>query len=505
MTTETQNCWAYLEKLDDRGFFEDHLVGHALTGHKAILRLYSENFSTDETAWGAVKKQAELAGPKTHPSIPAIFDIGTWPSGQKYVLFERIPGESLQQAVERLAGRDPRKLAFLLLPLLARLRELRDLGVAFDRLRLENIVFHDGVPRIVDRWPVASADPASAGGSPFLERLLQSPMGGVYVCAGKFPQERSFNRIKNILFYLASSQTEKNLTQALESGGHLSVESELQPILMGMHDPAGPGGLRTLEDVERELRKLAQPVAEDLSRSSSMALVSQADVSRGRVSAAPAASAPASVTAPPAPRLAANAPAADPASDNEDMSHLYPTRRASGSSSTKTALTDVPLDKSPPAASADKLAMAARRQKSPSNAGKYIKIGALAFGAVLLLAGLVAGALFAISLFTGGKNNPPVAAIAPPDGPLRVNEPATLDASPSSDPDGDALSYEWRVLELDPQYYTFSRNKSTEAQRPTVQFFQSGEYTVTLRVFDGTTYSEPVQTRVTVESGGGRF
>ena len=75
-----------------------------------------------------------------------------------------------------------------------------------------------------------------------------------------------------------------------------------------------------------------------------------------------------------------------------------------------------------------------------------------------------------------------------------------LDASESSDPDEDDLTYTWRVLELNKSDYLCEPNRNAEAVKTTLQFFVSGEYTVELLLFDGALFSEPERQTLVVQS-----
>jgi subtilisin family serine protease len=84
------------------------------------------------------------------------------------------------------------------------------------------------------------------------------------------------------------------------------------------------------------------------------------------------------------------------------------------------------------------------------------------------------------------RNHPPVAAPGGPYSGFR-NQPIAFDGSASSDPDGDALTYEW----------TFGDGTTATGAKPS-RAFAPGQQTVVLRVFDGTVWSAAVSTHATI-------
>jgi hypothetical protein len=90
-------------------------------------------------------------------------------------------------------------------------------------------------------------------------------------------------------------------------------------------------------------------------------------------------------------------------------------------------------------------------------------------------------------------NLPPVAAIAPIEGTHRAFDRIPLDGTPSSDPEGQSLTYNWSVQGLrSGEEYLFDPNNSTRAGRTELRVYAAGTYTVQLEVFDLAFKSEPV-------------
>ena len=260
--------WDYIERVVDRGFFEDQLVQHQVTGLRAVRRLFSENFCADDIAVGTVRRQTEKSGSVQHPSIPAVFhveDTGT----QIAVYYEYISGEAFEKMTRSHQFEKPKAWSASALAIVRMLVHLRELGLGYDRLLLEDLVLIDGVVRIRNRWPIGDVDESETGGSPFLERMSQSPYGGVYAVEKRHLHADALNRLKNLLFFMASGQWEQNVSATIEKYNAekargvtvhktpLGLEYEIEDVLMRLHDPAGERGLKGLEELQHALSQLA--------------------------------------------------------------------------------------------------------------------------------------------------------------------------------------------------------------------------------------------------------
>jgi hypothetical protein len=118
---------------------------------------------------------------------------------------------------------------------------------------------------------------------------------------------------------------------------------------------------------------------------------------------------------------------------------------------------------------------------------------------LLVVAVLAGGGYGAMLLMQSGKTNAtPSAAFVPPPEQININQPVVLDASPSSDEDGDPLRYQWVVEGLEVTNYSLRPNQTREAVSAELRIFVPGRYTITLTVFDGQNLSAPASHTVVV-------
>ena len=92
------------------------------------------------------------------------------------------------------------------------------------------------------------------------------------------------------------------------------------------------------------------------------------------------------------------------------------------------------------------------------------------------------------------ENAPPTAMIADLASPQPLSAQLGLDASPSTDPDGDSLQYQWSIL-AGPAGHNASIN-SADAALAALVADVPGEYTIQLVVYDGTVNSSPASVAV---------
>ncbi|MCF6436392.1 PKD domain-containing protein [Pseudoalteromonas sp. MMG022] len=92
-------------------------------------------------------------------------------------------------------------------------------------------------------------------------------------------------------------------------------------------------------------------------------------------------------------------------------------------------------------------------------------------------------------------NQQPTAHLTAPD-VAYIGNTVELDASQSSDPNNDTLTYEWQLIESAAQVQLHTRDDGTAYFTPT----ELGNYIVSLRVHDGQYYSDPLTHTVQVQA-----
>lgn len=124
----------------------------------------------------------------------------------------------------------------------------------------------------------------------------------------------------------------------------------------------------------------------------------------------------------------------------------------------------------------------------------------------------------ALVTITASSNRPPVAVIAPVSGDLKAPTETVLDGRGSSDPDGDPISFKWRLVSkpgaslipiqggilVCPLGGVCSRAtlSGVTSSQPTLYMDMVGDYVVELTVFDTNGLSGTTQRKITALGGG---
>ncbi|MBI5153596.1 PKD domain-containing protein, partial [Candidatus Poribacteria bacterium] len=172
----------------------------------------------------------------------------------------------------------------------------------------------------------------------------------------------------------------------------------------------------------------------------------------------------------------------------EDRGYLYPTRGPAAPSSAAAAVVS---------AVSSSQVHARKTSRRGAGFGTILKVAGISIAIVVLIGvlGFVAKVVFLVK-----PNGPPLPVIAELPELVEVLEAVPLDATGSSDPDGDPMTYTWRVTNLDRKDYRIEPNGTSKSSLTAIQFFQSGQYTIELRVFDGKSYSTPITRDIIVSS-----
>jgi len=513
---EPGDGWKFREKLADWNLFEDQAVEHILTGHIAARRVFIERLTADKTAIDALNKQMFLAARADHPALPRIYHAEIV-KGHACIYTERVHGETLEAMARKAPYSAPERWAARALSIARICRDFQALGVGFDRLRLADLVASGTVTRVA-RWsPIANPTLEETGSSPYFSRLLEAGCGGVYVAntGQDYPLAAGLARLKDLFFFMATGQVERDVARAIaaanQEGGRrlsvLGVEPPIADIIMRLHQPNGDNGIRDLETLETALQRVS-PVM-NVSR----VVAKPAPVAPARPYAIPPSddsvplpplhdAIPSSGEVPLPPREKAR-PLASPVEApkaietdmkskeslerdaSEDRSYLYPQKQGSSASSSRTSV-GVGVD-------AQSFGAAAPR-RDLSGIFRAVAIA-------LVLVVLAGGAAYAVVAFMASRENkPPVAVMAELAESYAVGEKIALDGTASTDPEAATLSYHWSVPGLDQSNLYWARNNSRDAARTELQIFQSGEYPVRLRVFDGAGFSPDIERTILIRT-----
>lgn len=548
--------WKFRDHISDRILFEDQVCEHMVSGHLARRRVFPERLYKDEIALGLIKEQIALSAKIEHPGFQRYFLAGD-SVGHFTIVGELYDAPPLTIAAERKVYARAKDWHAFATRFVRFCLDMQRLRIALDRLNLDDVQFHRNMFQIASRFPVGVVDAAAITGSPYLQRLMESGVGGAYVVdKGDYPSEASLRRVKEFLFTLASGQATRTVQQAIElrqesarttgakQFSSLGIDLLVEGIILRMHDSHDPQPIRSFAALAAALDAIPP---EDLARSG-QAVQTGVPPSSGNVGgssphvpargagAPPSSSGPsgtfASSTAPrpaagismpgtasPAPPKSAPRVYDGPTGrtdhkvadrdtrmkedETEDRSYLYPQRSTSPAAAPKPASASASAPKPDPQTGGrlpSGTLYGSHGGAVPKAKGKTDLTGLLkVVGVLALLAALAGGGWFVWSMTQAPPpNGIPVAAIATTPATIEVLQTITLDAGPSTDPDGEPLVYTWRVKDVDKQTYLGTPdhkllpNGTKEAAKPTLQIFQAGRYEIELKVFDGRSNSEPV-------------
>lgn len=543
--------WRFIEPIADCGFYEDEIVEHMGTLGRARRRSFVEKFTRDEVAVEQVALQARAAAAVLRPSLPRFYGAELVDSRYR-VMHEQVQGASVLDLARRGAYQAPIEWADLAARLCQELEIIEMAGMDFSRLRIAHIVLGPrGAPRFTTYWPVDYVRRDILEQSPYLQRLVQSAYGGLFVAEGGGNRMGGLAALRLVLFHLASGKDSKSIEQAQEEerreqenaggrglGSILGVDRAIGEFILSIDTGQGRGTLSTLGEINRELRKLraravqaridatlaaqaqlrantgdpsAAPDRKDAPKSvAAMAAAVISNEARIQSAQAPQPVAPSAQDVPAAPGSAPAfkpkvppAPPSEPGKLEYDVrknryegddpgEYLYPDRPASSAAAAAAPVAPDRDTKPGAAAAASPLASVTARPSSNIPWGKVL----LGIGAV---AGIAAIGFAAMNFLPKKENKPPVAAIS--SFPAEFEQLATVEfsADGSSDPEGATLSYTWGVEgRTASDHYRFLTSNGPDAKVMKIQFFEAGPADVTLRVFDGAAYSETARVSINV-------
>ncbi|MDX2174954.1 MAG: hypothetical protein SF028_00625 [Candidatus Sumerlaeia bacterium] len=555
------SCWRFIEPLGDAGHFEDEIVEHMGTLHRARRRAFTDKVSRDEVLLGEILRQSSMLATRPHPALPRLYG-GELVDNRYTLIYELMGGKPLLDRAAKGEYQAVSAWCDMALRVAQSVKELEALGVDFSRLQTRQIMMgRRGRIRFSVAWPIGRVTRAALEKSESLNRILRSSAGGVFLVEGSADSAAGVRGLQPVLFHLARGTDQKSIEDAIladdrekmqkgvrELPSVLGVDREIGQIILRMQEPSGDiVSVPQLLTVLRSLKTRAEDAdRERLATNPSTAAVS-ASVSRVNVPKMPGpailpagGSAPSRSNEPSAndpsfapsfeaafksipqrppssptvqrpanresdgpgtlkarPQRIDEVPADKPAyakvekefSESDDPSdYLYPKRPDVVESAPAAAPGTGELPIPQPVRVKDLPKARSPKREAQVRAAVYLVV------VLAILGGLAYGGLHLASLMRVEANTPPTARIADHQGSVAAVQRVTLDGTGSTDPEGKALVYNWRIVEPEGAEFRFSGNNSTAASRIEAQFFTVGRVVVELKVFDGTFNSEPART-----------
>ncbi|MEO8376483.1 MAG: hypothetical protein ABI579_02345 [Candidatus Sumerlaeota bacterium] len=260
--------WRFVEPFGDKGFFEDDVVQHIVTEHRALRRAMSDRVTADAGCLEEVKQQATLAATYNAPALPRIYAV-EMVKGRLTVIMELVTGASLEDEINHQKFVRPYDWASFACKLVDELLELRQSGTRFHKLGAEHLVLQDsGDVRITSRWPVGTVQPPALDASPLLQRMVEQPRVGVYTSTAPPNEAGEIEAVKQIFTRMAAGSVRHSFEELRDEAKkapnmHPSPLAGIDPsiarILMGMHPrPEGSGEFTNLFNVQSAVKRLCE-------------------------------------------------------------------------------------------------------------------------------------------------------------------------------------------------------------------------------------------------------
>lgn len=530
-------CWRFVEALEDKGYFEEEIVQHLLTEHRAIRRTFSERICQDREAAREIVEQAHMAARVTPPPLPFVYALEET-EGSITLIMEQVEGRPLDQLIQDKMFTKPKAWALYAARIADALVVLRESGACFEKLDVEHLVLTKADTfRIRQRWPIGRPAASRIDRSPLLQRMARQPRGGVYAAGIGSALEREETEALAVILirmHLGLSATLDQFQASIRKAGETVLDKASPAVLIlgilnGMNGQGSLTSLRAIRD------RLWEFHAEESARLQTELLRQKTEAEAPRPpDPAPASPAfdpfsfnvpgTASPTREAAPRPSSSTPLPRPA-EGPEGGHINPfaapgvpapaPRKAPPAAPAGTAVDENaanPWLAGPGAAPGGGGASAGAGGSAPSvlvplgkaaprSSGRGIPGWLIGLMAVAALAGVGYG--LSGFLTSGKPNQKPTAAIAPlAKTEFSTSEVFSLSAGPSSDPDGNPLSYEWQIVKPESLTAIFTeagsdrpregRLFSTKVPDIRLQFLAGApEVTLQLIVFDGTNRSDP--------------
>lgn len=546
MSDPGAELWRFVEPHSKSSHYQDDIVYHTLTEHRAIRRVFSERVAADPVAVKAIKRQITEASAATPPVLPFNYMLFE-EDGALALVFEYVAGKPLQVCIQDRSYKKTVDWARAATRLTEALLDLREQKIRFEKITAGQIVLTEqGTMRLNTRCPVGQPESEELESSQVLSRMHRQAESGVY--AGGIPNERAeMGVLSDILLKMYAGEHSDFITFCDDVNKRQQKGVEISGaaiILKDLFD--GPGGKGTLTSLDTLRERLSALVSSEREKEQSgePSQPSQTAYPRTAPPSQPTAPAPSPASsaenpfAAPSPSASNPAPAPDPASNP----YATPEPKPPSSSGEKKRLTK-PKEQlhrpegfpsfNPDQASANPYAAetgpapeggagsrASRSSSSvigrPVDAKKNNTMMIIIIAVAVIAVG--GGGYFAMGMLGGGGNGAtvgapnqrPVAQITPLESTsIQLNEVLPISAAESSDPEGEPLRYNWRVVSPEGAEIIFTDINDTDGTRTnlyitdangiTVQFTERGSYTLELTVRDGMMGSE--KQSITINAG----
>jgi len=529
-------CWRFIEPIVDTGFFEDEIVEHLGTLHRARRRAFNPKLSKDEHALAEICRQGSLMGNVQYPALPRYYG-GELVEGQYTIVSELIEGRPFIESGARGGYQGILDWCDNVLKLVEELTPLEAINVDFSRVRSNQIVVSNrGRLKFTTTWPVGNVAKARLDASPFLARLVASPNGGVFVSDGPVDMITAMETLQGIVYHLAIGSDKRTVASALEDDRKemartgatelpavMGIESSIAELILSMRREDGSREIQSLQalaSAARKLRKRTQQKMEEDRTGKRAAASGQSSANFGKVVESPVtqgsgksgteSSGPFFPTAPSSAMAVARDMAASPAPRSDSAVAPKPRPQALDATPEEQKPQYVRVDEEFEKDTAEAL-YPKRPDMVAVSEGVEVKIKELPKAKSRRAEGIrnmVLVVVGVVILLGGGykfyeasrtiPNEAPKAVIS--SAPTRIAgiEKVVFDGSGSNDPENKPLTYHWKVIDPQNVDCVFRPNDTAAAIQTNVQFFQGGTMTVELKVFDGALFSEPVTTVVEV-------
>lgn len=525
--------WRFVAPYKETNYWEETIIQHQITEHRAIRRAFAETICRDSVAVEAIRQQAREAATCNPSSLPRLYQTEE-NDGVFSIIYEFIEGRTLEEMINHDEFKKPVAWCRWAIRLVKELIELRRNRACFDQIDASQFLVSDCDDiRLSQRSPIGRIDEETAARSPILKRLSQLPRIGVHTGRAVL-QDLEMTVMANLLLQMAAASTKVDVESWMarsprpEYGPEGCISKFVAEIHLGSH--------RTLDAVLRGLEKLLEEESHRYAREKQAALAAMMPeaASPSAAPTAPPQRRPTSSSRPPMPSVippsgalvdsnpfaTPEAPASTPARPSsrgpvpapapntgpvEDANPWLADPLAPGSPPVPAATPRDPGTGGIPSGPIPSLApppLAKPRRSSGPPWGLIILVSALAIIAVVGY-----GIYYAVDFFktvNAPPNQPPVAKVANPTSTQIFEvERVRLDARESFDPDGSPVSFTWEVVSPEGAKAIWTRVNETRGTERTVfntndpelilQFVNKGEYTVQLTVRDEFLSSPPIK------------